>query len=269
MLKRFCVLVYAVATGASICSALPAFSSPQEDLSAFKGNSCVQCHSRTTDAKMASNRYLEWHLSAHKNAGVGCEKCHGGDPSSPEMNRAHVGVATPADARSRLSPARLPDTCGACHQQVTASFVQSKHHQRLKEVGLGPSCNTCHGHMASAVIVVPSETSGLCAQCHDSATSAMPRRPELPAKASEVMLAFERATGIVTWADRLLEVARDRKLDVTAEEAEMKSVRGVLADAKTSWHAFGLDPVQQRADEAFLKGTKVKDDLMRKLGFTR
>jgi hypothetical protein len=39
----------------------------------------------------------------------------------------------------------------------------------------------------------------------------------------------------------------------------------VLAEAKISWHAFNLDSVRRKADDAFEMGTKVKDSLRAKL----
>jgi hypothetical protein len=236
--------------------------SEQDDLAAFKGNDCVGCHSKASTAASLSNRYLEWHLSKHKESAVGCEKCHGGDPTTGDKARAHAGVFPASNPKSRIHPTNLPDTCGACHKQVVAAFVQSVHHQKLKANAAAPSCNTCHAHMGNAVVAFPAETSALCAQCHS-------KQPEIPQKAGQVMEAIDRANGIVIWADRLLDAGREKKLDLKAEDAEMKAVRAALAEAKADWHTFGLDPVQKKADDAFLKGTQAKDALMKRLGFAK
>jgi hypothetical protein len=61
-----------------------------------------------------------------------------------------------------------------------------------------------------------------------------------------------------------------KKLSVVALGAFL-SVAGVsgdtavLAEAKISWHAFNLDSVRRKADDAFEMGTKVKDSLRTKL----
>jgi hypothetical protein len=54
-------------------------------------------------------------------------------------------------------------------------------------------------------------------------------------------------------------------MDVGEEKKEQKIVKAVLAEAKISWHAFNLDSVRRKADDAFEMGTKVKDSLRSKL----
>jgi hypothetical protein len=119
--------------------------------------------------------------------------------------------------------------------------------------------------MASEVIYTPEQTSKLCASCHDSSNALMPKRPEIPGKADEVMQSIRRANMMVLWADRLIDDAHLKKMDVAEEEKEMKVVRAMRAEAKVSWHAFNLDVVRKKSDAAFEEGTKVKDALRKKL----
>ena len=79
------------------------------------------------------------------------------------------------------------------------------------------------------------------------------------------MQAIRRAEMVVLWADRLLEEGVNKKVDVSAEQQEMKIVRALFAEVKTTWHAFNLDVVRKKADEVFESGTKVKDALRKKL----
>jgi hypothetical protein len=269
MLKRLFFVFFAVLVGFASYRPTEASLSDQEDLNAFKDNSCVMCHSRQSSATAVSNRYLDWHMSAHKTSTVSCDKCHGGNATAKGKDDAHKGVLPPSDTASTLHQLRIADTCGACHKEAVAGFTQSVHQQKLKSAGLGPSCSTCHAHMGSAVVNFPSETSALCAQCHDAQNGPLARRPEIPTRAGQVMEALERADGIVIWADRLIEDAPDRKVDVTAAKAEMKVVKATLLEAKMHWHTFEMDAAQKKADEAYALGVKTKDQLMKRLGFAQ
>jgi nitrate/TMAO reductase-like tetraheme cytochrome c subunit len=240
-------------------------SSAQDILAPYKSNNCVTCHSRVASPLKLTSRYAEWHMSSHREKEVGCEKCHGGDPKISEAKSAHKGVLAPADVNSRLHARNLPETCNGCHQGVVGSFVESKHYQNLKGVGLGPSCSTCHAHMASEVIYTAEQTSTLCSSCHNSSNAMMPRRLEIPVQAGETMEAIRRANMMTAWADRLLEEAHKRKMDMADADKEMKIVRAMLSEAKVSWHAFNLDVVRRKADAAYETGTKLKDDLRGKL----
>lgn len=269
MLKKLIVFVALVLFGVLLIPGKTIFStassSSQDALSAFRSNNCVECHSRAKAPLQLTSKYAEWHMSLHRDKGIGCEKCHGGDANAKEAAKGHVGMFPPTQANSRLHPKNLATTCGACHKEIANSFVESKHYQNLTSAGLGPSCNTCHSHMASEVIYLPDQAAKLCASCHDSTNALMPKRPEIPGQADETMQALKRANFVVSWADRLLEQAQNKKMDVADAAKEMKVVRAMLAESKISWHAFNLEVVRRKADAAFEAGTKVKDELRKKL----
>lgn len=238
---------------------------PQDAQADFKDNNCVSCHARLSSPYKLTSKYSEWHLSSHKEKAIGCEKCHGGDPTIKDEKRAHLGVVSPQNVQSKLHQQNLPETCSACHQGVVSSFTESTHYQKLKGVGIGPSCSTCHAHMGSQVLYTPEETAAMCSTCHNSPNKLMTPRPEIPEKASEVMQAIRRANTMVLWSDRLIEQAEAKKLDIGDEKKEQKIARAVLAEAKISWHAFNLDSVRRKADDAHDISIKVKDSLRAKL----
>ena len=240
-------------------------TSSQDVQNQFKDNNCVSCHSRLSNPYRLVSRYAEWQLSNHKEKTVGCEKCHGGDPGIKDEKRAHAGVISPQDAQSKLHQKNLPETCSACHQGVVASFTESRHYQKLKDSGIGPSCSTCHVHMASQVLYTPEETAAMCSACHNSPNKLMPLRPEIPEKANEVMQSIRRGNTVVLWTDRLIEQAETKKMDVADEKKEQKIAKAVMAEARTSFHAFNLDSVRKKADDAFEMSTKVKDSLRTRL----
>src|SRR5215510_8418184 len=55
-------------------------SAGQEAKPDYKNNNCVNCHSRLLEPLHVGNRYLEWQFSRHRDEGVSCKKCHGGNP---------------------------------------------------------------------------------------------------------------------------------------------------------------------------------------------
>jgi hypothetical protein len=231
----------------------------------YKNNNCVSCHSRLLEPLRVGNRYLEWQFSRHQENGASCEKCHGGDPSAKDKQVAHAGVSPASNQQSRLHWKNQPETCGACHQNVASAFVESAHYKRLNGIGLGPSCNTCHAHMATRVIYSPVETAKLCSRCHDSINSLKPS-PEIPARAKETMMALQRADYVIRWARLLLDNGRRMNLSLNEETNELKTAEDGLREARVKWHTLDLDAVRKQADGAFLKSTKVKDGMLKRLG---
>ncbi|MBI1760925.1 MAG: hypothetical protein HYR56_05745 [Acidobacteria bacterium] len=231
----------------------------------YRNNNCVNCHSTVAEPLHVSSRFFEWQNSRHQMRGVGCDKCHGGNPTTNDPKRAHEGVLNVDDPRSPLHYRNQPETCGKCHQTIVQAFVQSEHYQKLKGLGLGASCNTCHGHMATQVVTSPKATADMCARCHDSINYLTPR-PEIPQRANATMLAFQRANSVINWDMLLLAEAQKRGLDAKAEQAELKEAKDSFEQAQINWHEFKLEVVRKQADAAFFKSMKVRDTLRRKLG---
>jgi hypothetical protein len=230
----------------------------------YKNNNCVNCHSRLLEPLSVSNRYLEWQFSRHHEKGASCEKCHGGDPSAKDKQMVGAGVEPASNQRSKLYWKNQAETCGACHQNVASAFVESAHYRRLNGIGLGPSCTTCHAHMATRVIYSAVDTANLCSRCHNSINSLKPN-PEIPARAKETMMALQRADYVIRWARLLLDNGRRWNLSLNEETNEFNIAEDTLRKARVKWHTFDLDSVRKQADEAFIKGTKVKDGLRKRL----
>jgi hypothetical protein len=262
---KWFMLLAVAAIAAAWVNGRPGASAPQDELAAHRDNGCVTCHSALVRPLKVSSRYFEWHQSKHRARGVGCEKCHGGDPAAKEMKAAHVGVQKPADAASRLHYQNLPETCGSCHKEVVRAFTGSRHFQQLKNSNLGPSCTTCHEHMATKVIYSPLETKNLCASCHDTVGGPQRPRPEITAAAHDVMLAFSRAKAALEWADIVTTQGEQRGLSLKAEREELRATSARLKDARLSWHEFRLDATRRRADDVFERATKVKDKAWQRL----
>lgn len=265
LLKKSCCLVtialVSVVWAQSKQSGVPA----QKLDTDYRGNNCVTCHAQITQPVALSNRYFEWHASAHKDVGVSCEKCHGGDPATTDKAKAHVGIYPYADPKSQIHFRNLPTTCQSCHQGIVNTFVESKHYQTLKTTGLGPSCSNCHAHMASEVVLSPQQISTLCAYCHDTVNGALPPRPDISEKAEAILQALNRADVAVGWATSLLREAEMKRLSIAPERIQVQAAQGLLKDAKFNWHSFALETTQKKADDAFSLAMKAKDDLGKKV----
>jgi hypothetical protein len=90
--------------------------------------------------------------------------------------------------------------------------------------------------------------------------------PEIPALANETMMALQRADYVIRWARLLLDNGRRMNLSLDEEANEFKTAEDMLREARVKWHTFDLDTVRKQADEAFIKGTKVRDKLRKRLG---
>ena len=58
-------------------------------------NSCIDCHKNPAffaQYPKLHEYYQQWIASPHKEAGVTCDDCHGGDALSAEIEDAHKGV---------------------------------------------------------------------------------------------------------------------------------------------------------------------------------
>lgn len=231
----------------------------------YRENNCVVCHANLLEPVGISAHFYEWRSSAHEKKGVGCEQCHGGDPTARTLTAAHQGVLRPAFPASTLHPQNLAQTCRTCHQGIVTAFVKSRHFQQLQASDEAPSCTTCHRHMASAVITWPPETAALCAKCHNAPSGAATQYPAVPRQAGETIAAFRRADGVVEWAQSLIQEGKQKKLSFAAEEARLKQFAVLLKEAKAQWHAFHLTASRRTADEVFRQATEVKDGIWKKL----
>lgn len=260
LLKRICLLLTL-----AVFSVVLAQTNRTPQAPDYRNNNCVTCHAQLTMPVDVSNRYFEWHSSVHNDAGVSCEKCHGGNPANADKAQAHVGIRAVSDPQSVLHFRNIAMTCKTCHSGVVNTFVESKHYQHLKSTGLGPSCSTCHAHMATEVILSPQQVGNLCVYCHNTINGALPPRPEIREQAEAVMHALNRADVAVAWAASLLREADTKRRNMAVERVQVTAAQGLLKEAKLTWHTFNLTRAQQQADEAFTTAMQAKEKLSGKL----
>jgi len=135
---------------------------------------CGSCHGKQmvmAGSGVSSAPFHSYQQSVHGKAVNGgseaaavCTDCHG----------AH-DILNGADPKSPIAKANVPATCGKCHADVQADFVQSIHGTALaKGNWQAPVCTDCHGiHTIKAPndpnsAVAAANVGNTCASCHAS-----------------------------------------------------------------------------------------------------
>ena len=146
-------------------------------------NSCLDCHLQMDDVLKAPAEGFA--ADVHKQFGLGCEDCHGGDPAQDDVELAK-------DRSFKGSPerAKIPEFCGSCHSDSATMrkfnpnlrvdqlvlYWTSRHGQLLKEGDAsGAVCTDCHGvHGIQPANfpksqVFPWNIPQTCGRCHSNA----------------------------------------------------------------------------------------------------
>ena len=151
---------------------LPA-TDPQSTINrANIAETCGRCHGDKSimQGSGISNRpFLSYRESVHAkalaqgNSGAAvCTDCHNSHDILPASN-----------AQSPIAKVNIPATCGKCHRQESAEFMQSIHGQAVSRgVSRSPVCTDCHGihdikpplQQDSSTVAVGTES---CAGCHE------------------------------------------------------------------------------------------------------
>ncbi len=189
---------------------------------------CADCHI-ANPGSISGTHLAEWDLSAHGRRNVGCEACHGGDPTSFEPFVAHRGVLAQSNPASPVHRRNEPATCGACHTSAYTAFQRSRHYELLKTNDRNvPNCATCHGEVAG-LRPSPQGLEAQCAQCHAAGRTAA--RPEYPARGR-----------------RAFEGLRDLR-------ALLRDVRGAIARVKDPARRAGLEAEARLAEQPLTEAT--------------
>jgi len=143
-------------------------------------SSCVSCHGALD--RRNSDPVRLWEKDLHREAGLGCHNCHGGDPDSLEsaMDPSNGFLGSPDEKNStslcggcHSETGRIPDPTVATNQMeqyLSGSHGLSRDRER-------PTCVTCHGsHGIKRVTdrsspVFPTRIVQLCIRCHDKGTT--------------------------------------------------------------------------------------------------
>ncbi len=144
-------------------------------------DSCVNCHSGLEGPLSQPARYFA--TDAHRQAGLGCTGCHGGDPSDDSMD-----AMNPAKGfRGKPAKRAVPEFCARCHANIElirrynpklrvdqfSEYQTSVHGKRLKQgdlkVAVCYDCHRAHGILPASdprSSVYPPTLPDTCGRCH-------------------------------------------------------------------------------------------------------
>lgn len=214
-----------------------------------QSSKCADCHFANLDAPHRTH-LNDWDRSAHGRRNVGCQSCHGGNPTSFEKLIAHKGIISSGDRKSPVHRANLPATCGTCHAGQAMSFQKTRHFQLLKaDDRRGPTCSTCHSDEGDTLLA-PKALEAQCNTCHGPGKTAP--RPER-AKHARAMLEDEHeARQLLKEARELVKKVKDpqRRARLT-QDADMAALE--LKFAIEASHEWVYDGLQERVGRARTK----------------
>jgi hypothetical protein len=201
---------------------------------------CADCHFAHPEAP-APYHLTDWDKSGHGRNDVGCEKCHGGDPSTFESFLAHRGILHSSNPASPTHRTNLPETCGACHMGPLVAFKKSHHYELLKEGNeAAPSCSTCHGSVA-ANLLSPKRLAHECERCHGEGKSAY--RVEHPILGKVLLERVGEVRKLLDQTKHLIGRVKDDTRQRNLEEAYLLA-EAPLKEAVDSGHSFVFDELQ-------------------------
>lgn len=134
---------------------------------------CVRCHTAAAEGYAAS---AHSETVIEEGEGATCIDCHSPDGSGHS-------VAATKDPGSILSPARIAESCGRCHEEALSTYHDTSHGkvERFGDVKSTATCTTCHSdhavQPADDLVAAPGESGLLtvCRDCHDGADGSFAR----------------------------------------------------------------------------------------------
>jgi hypothetical protein len=136
---------------------------------------CGTCHNLL--GGQLARPISEWKTSVHRQVGVTCESCHGGDAAVDVGNVMKLTPQEFEDRRSRsMSKSRgfvgkpsgkaMFAMCAQCHADSVGRYASSIMGVVYLDGKGGPSCITCHNAHNNVIPAVPK----VCEACHKDTT---------------------------------------------------------------------------------------------------
>ena len=136
---------------------------------------CVICHSFMGGD--LARPVAEWNISVHRQNGVVCNLCHGGNPDVDVGNIKQLSAQEFADRKARAmskshgfigkpSGKDLFAMCGRCHADSVSRYAGSIMGRAYLDGKGGPSCVVCHHAHNNIIPAVPK----VCKSCHKDTT---------------------------------------------------------------------------------------------------
>ena len=151
-------LAAACVAGSLLLAAAPAGAAPAKP----DTSSCISCH-RTGEEARLRKPVAEWPNDVHAAAGLGCESCHGGDPTrvtgkSPD-DAADLAMDPAKGFKAPPDRLEIPQFCARCHSD--AAYMK-RYNPQLRVDQLTEYRTSVHGKKNAA----GDETPATCVDCH-------------------------------------------------------------------------------------------------------
>jgi hypothetical protein len=138
-------------------------------------NACIACH-EFMGGELA-RPVSEWDISIHKQNGITCDLCHGGNAGVDVGDLKRLSAQEIADKQSRAmskshgfvgkpSGSALFAMCARCHGDSVDRYAGSIMGKAYLDGKGGPSCVTCHNAHNNIIPSVPK----VCGSCHKDTT---------------------------------------------------------------------------------------------------
>ncbi len=211
-------------------------------LMAQQQSSCADCHVSAIELP-APYHFNAWERSAHGRNRVGCESCHGGNPTTFESFRAHQDILNSRNPASPVHRRNIPQTCGACHTGQFVAFQDSGHYALLREGNQDtPICTTCHESVGSRLLS-PKGLAKQCSKCHGEGEIAP--SPEYPVQGRQLLEGIREVRALLNEAQPLIrrvkEKSRQENLQYGYDQAEVPLIEAVAAG-----HSFIFERLEER-----------------------
>ncbi|MEN8006102.1 MAG: ammonia-forming cytochrome c nitrite reductase subunit c552 [Candidatus Krumholzibacteriota bacterium] len=191
------------------------------------GDECMDCHQdpafKVQHPKLY-NYFIDFDNSVHGVEGLSCVDCHGGNPKTRDLEKAHNNVLDPVKFDE------IPVTCGQCHVDQRDAFVTSNHYRILEDDGTAPNCATCHGAMEMDFIFV-TRVKSTCLFCHNQESGIL---PEVPGQADYVLNKINIIKGYRSFVNTH---AKDKELVAGLNQS--------YDNLTAKWHRFDLADVEE------------------------
>ncbi len=212
----------------------------------LQASRCADCNFARPDAPGARH-VSEWDTSAHGRNNIGCENCHGGNPTTFESFQAHQGILHFNNPASPVGRVSLPGTCGKCHAGPFAAFLKSRHYELVRNANRdAPTCVTCHGEVA-ANLLSPKQLEGRCASCHGAGRVAP--NTDFPPEGRLMLEGIRDARALLKEANSFISKVADKQRRASLE-ADAQQAAVPLTQATEAGHAFVFTGLQERLDVA-------------------
>jgi len=140
-------------------------------------SSCITCHAELDDGEMGLLHW--WSRDVHGEVGLGCEDCHGGDPSPDAAEDPEAAMDPARGFKGTPDRFELPGFCGTCH--ADAQYMR-QYNPQTRVDQLVEYRTSVHGMLNARGDPIPA----VCVDCHGAHGIRRSDSPDSPVYAANV-----------------------------------------------------------------------------------